>query len=579
MSSYNTTLEVYYCKQSESPGSLHRIAPAPSISISPEIYYANDNIIGYTYTITLRGYANAIRKDIDAGSTDYGLDSTVSHMGTIRDIFNVNGGNLYIKQGSTNILVAKGATIKNIQFSESDNRWVNYSPFSIEIEFNEIDFQGCDNNSAINCNSSIFHQIEQAKNISDKLVDIKQYKIKEFSDKWTIAVDNKIYEEFDNIQNNTFTINYNISATGKNYYINDNLVPAWQQARMFVQDKLYKQVSGLINGSLQIEGNNDSSCTPSKSLDQIHNIDTESPRESGLLASFNTIKDGLPTYDIYNETISCNTSEADGTFSVDYNAIIKKYDSSINPSANAATHTYTKDINTSSDQNIEASITIKGTVQGLARGGFIYYNNDFVLPANGTFITSIDGAETKYGNALNHYTTKIGSNTDLSNSIKDTLNIKKSQLLVNGPDGYPQPSSFTLDHNYQDGQITYSATYERSLNTTLQKGFTNISIVREDPVDMVQEFIIPGRIQGPIIQKLNMKTPRTISVNIDGAFVENKGCDVTNICYQIPYFSIQNFEQLLAENNTWLKTKEDYAVNKLDGSYSISLEYIVRSCI
>jgi hypothetical protein len=158
------------------------------------------------------------------------------------------------------------------------------------------------------------------------------------------------------------------------------------------------------------------------------------------------------------------------------------------------------------------------------------------------------------------------------------MNITKKQLLIKGPDGLPLPSSFTLDHNYNEGSISYTANYEKSLATALEKGFSNISIVRRDPVDIIQEFIIPGRIQGPIIQKLNMKTARTVSVTIEGFSPNNKSCDISDICNSIPYFSITNFQTLLAESNSWVKTKEDYNVNRLDGSYSISLEYMIRSC-
>ena len=552
MPGYDTPLAIYYCKQTETPGSSNRISPAPQISISPEIYYANDNVIGYTYTITLNGYANSLRKDVNAGSVSYGLSPTVNHIGYLREVFNTNGGNLYIKNGNTNLLVAKGATIKNLTFKESENRWVNYSPFSVELEFNELDLKGCDNNSTVACNSSIFHQINNAKIISDKLIDIKNYKIKEFQDKWTFTIDDQIYESFNDIKNNIFRINYTISATGKNYYVNDKLVPAWQQARLFVQDRLYKQVKSLIGGTLEINDSSNSACDANKDLSTIHDTG------NGALEGFNTIRNGSPTYDIYNETIKCDSSESDGTFSVNYSAIIKHYDSSVNPSSNAALHSYTKDINISTDQNVEASINIKGTIQGLTRGGFIYYNNDFTLPQNGTFVTTVDSAETRYSNALNHYTTKVGSNVDLFNSIKDTLNIKKSELLIKGPDGYPIPTSFSLDHNYTEGAISYTAVYTKALANSVDKGFTNISITRDDSVDMIQEFIVPGRVQGPIIQKLNMKTARTVSINIDGANPANKACEITDICNNIPYFSIQNFEQLLTENNSWLKTKEDY---------------------
>jgi hypothetical protein len=578
MPGYTTPLEVYYCKQTESPGPTNKISPSPQISISPEIYYANDSVIGYTYNITLNGYANSLRKDLDAGSTDYGLAPTVDHIGYLREVFNTNGGNLYIKSGSSELLVAKGATIKQIEFKESDNRWVNYSPFTVNIEFNEVDFKGCDETAAIACSSGIFHQINNAKITSDNLIDIKNYKVKEFKDKWTFTIDDNIYDTFNNISNNIFKVNYNISAVGKNFYNNDTLVPAWQQARLFVQDRLYKQVKSLINGHLQINPTNNTACSGELNITQLYNTDTTIPKQSGLFNNFNTIVDGSPTYDIYNETITCSTSESDGSFSVTYEATVKKYNSSINPLANAAIHTYIKDINITTNDNIEASINVKGNIQGLVRGGFIYYNNDFVLPQNGTFITSVDSSETKYSNALNHYNSIVGSSTDLSDSTKNLLNIKKSQLLIKGTDGYPTSSSFALDHNYHEGSISYTAIYTKSLVTALEKGFSNISIVREDPVDMIQEFIVPGRSQGPIIQKLNMQTPRTVSVNIDGASNANKGCEIIDICNSIPYFSIANFEQLLSENNNWLKTKEDYTVNRLDGSYSISLEYIIRSC-
>lgn len=576
MPGYSTELQVFYCKQSETPGSLHRIAPAPQISISPEIYYANDNIIGYTYNVTLSGYANALRKEIDAGSVTTGPAPTIDHMGDIREIFNTNGGNLYIKQGTKELLVAKGATIKSLSFNESDNRWVNYSPFTIEIEFNEIDLKGCDDNPVISCSSSIFHQINNAKIISDNLIDIKTYKIKEFKDKWSFTIDNTIYDSYMNNYNNTFKVSYNLSATGKNYYINDNLVPAWQQARLFVQDRLYKQVYSLINGQLQIDAND--ACSASKNITQIHNIDNTSPRTGGLLSGFNTSKDGMPSYDVYNEVITCETSESDGSFSINYEAIVKKYNPEINESANAALHTFTKNVTIATDQNIEATIAVQGTVQGLVKGGFIYHNNDFILPQNGTLISTSNGNETKYSNALSHYLQKIGSTTDLSNEMKDLLNIKKSQLLLKGTDGYVIPSSFTIDHNYHDGSISYTANYDRTLASIMDKGYANISITRQDPVDVIQEFIVPGRASGPIIQKLNMRTARTVSVNIDGANPSNKVCFIEDICASLPFFSINNFEQLLSENNDWVKTKEDYTVNTLDGSYSIALEYMIRSC-
>lgn len=577
MPGYNAALEIYYCKQSENPGDAHRIAPSPLISINPEIYYANDSIIGYTYNITLSGYANALRKEIDAGSMITGLAPTIDHMGDIRDIFNTNGGNLYIKQNGQNILIAKGATVKSINFNTSDNRWVNYSPFTIELEFNELDFLGCSNNPAILCNNSFFN----ASSLSSNLIDIKKYKIKEFSDKWSFVIDNQIYQN----NNNIFKVTYTLSATGKNYYIEDNLVPAWQQAKMFVQERLFDQVLSLINGILQIVPDNEKACEPTDELSDLYSTDYTPQRSDGLISQGQTLRDGTPKYDIYNEYINCSTSESDGTFSITYNATIKKYNANLNPVENAAIHTYTKNITTNMGSNKNVTINIEGNIQGLTRGGFIYYNNDFSLPKNGTFISTIDSAETRYSNAYNYFNTMVGSSSDLLSDFKNLTNIKPSSLLINTQcteqDNAQvlRPTSFTVDHSYTNGSINYSASYDTSTSSTIGKGYSNISIIRNDPVEIVQEFVIPGRLGGPIIQKLGMKTNRTVSITIEGASPDNKSCicfSELDPCNGLPVFDIPNFEKLLESNGSWVKTKEDYTSNKIDGSYSISLEYLCK---
>jgi len=567
MSGYNPNVIVYYRTEA------NRLAPAPTISISPEIYYSNDNPIGYTYNITLNGYANALRKELNAGSSDYGLEPVLDHMGDIREIFDRNGGDLYITSSGGNKIVAKGATIKSITFNPSDNKWVNYAPYTVELEFNEVDFLGCSGNDPIDCSDSIFHQVANAKNICDNLVNLTSYKIKAFSDKWTFTIDEGIYDNYNNVYNSSFDVSYNISATGKNYYVNGKLIPAYQQAKLFVQQRLRDQIISLINGAVQIEADNMDSCGATKDITEIHDTDTT----GGLASGMNTLRNGSPVFDVYNETISCDTSESDGSFSLNYQALIKRNDPTINPLANSAIHTYTKDITT--DNTSSANISVKGSIRGLVRGGFIYYDfNDFQLPANGSFITAKDGSETRYSNALAHYTSQIEHSTDLLPSLKDKLNIKKSQLLIKGSDGYPPATSFVLDHNYTNGTLSYTANYDRAQTLAKERGYINVSIVRNDPIDMIQEFVVPGRYNGPIIQKLNMKTARTISINIDGATQENKGCSTMyELCSYFPTFNIQGFSSLINEREDLIKTKEEYTSNPIDGSFSIALEYTVKT--
>jgi hypothetical protein len=571
-----SNVKVYYCKQTESPGSTNRISPAPSITINPEIYYSNDNVIGYTYIVTLNGYANALRKDLSESSVDFGVDKTIDHIGYLREVFNFNGGNLYIQKNNTTILVAKGATIQQLSFNESDNRWVNYSPFTIQLAFNEIDLPGCSNNAAIGCNSSIFHAGQSKTVTADNLVDITKYKIKEFSDKWSFTIDNTIYSD---PINSLFKISYTLSATGQNYYVNDNLVPAWQQAKMFVQDRLYDQVKSLVGSILEINPNDsEDGCGPDKTLEDLHTAEGS----DGLLDQFILLNAECettpPNYGIFNETISCDTSESDGTFSITYNATLKNIDPLLSSVENAVIHTTTHNLVVSEGPPNNSTINVQGNIQGLVRGGFIYHNNDFTLPKNGLFISTVDSAETKYSNALSYYNTVVGDTSDLFDSFKEKINVKKSQLSMKGQDGYPKVASFSLDHNYHDGSISYSATYDRQISENLNRGFFNISVVRNDPIEIVQQFIIPGRANGPIIQKLGMKTQGTISINIEGSHPDNINClDLSDVCNSIPVYDIPNLNSLLQDSSSsWIKSKEDYTMNQIDGSFSIALEYMCK---
>jgi len=566
---YDTNIEVYYHRQDEAATSLlDRVAPAPQINISPEIYYANDSVIGYTYNVTLNGYANALRKEIDETNNISSFSGTIDHIGDIRDIFNFNGGNLTIKyQGGNTLLVAKGCTIKNLQFNNSDNKMVNYSQYSVELEFNEIDFIGCDASSAINCAATVFHTPYQSGNsiVSDSLVDMKDYKLKEFSDKWTFTIEDDVYNTYGTENHKSMKVSYTLSATGKNFYVGNLTIPAWQQAKLFVQDRLYTQVDNLINSPLTHSSSSTmSACDASLTPSQINNNSIG----SGILSSFDA------ALGVYNETIDCETSESDGTFSITYNALLKY------GNAYAAQHTFTHNMQYSNDSAPETTINIQGTVQGLTKGGFIKHTTpqDFDLPQNGQFIVSYNNTDTRYKNALNYYNTFIGSTTDLNSTFKNLLGVTGSALAVKNAAAYPSPISFSLDHNYLTGELGYNAVYSSTHERNRQNEFTNISITRKDPTEIFQEFIIPGRLSGPLIQKLNMYNPRTISINIDGVNINNKTCldaisFACNASTSLPILPA-SVAGLLADSGAgWIKTKDNRSVNKTDGSYSVSLEY------
>jgi len=589
-------LNVYYYLFGETYSDSNRIVPAPIININPEIYYANDSVIGYTYNVTLKGYANALRlneRPDDASS--YGLGEVISHMDHIRKIFSANGGKLYVKDSknlNNDILVAKGATIKSISFEPSDNLWINYAPYTIEIEFNEIDLIGClsEANDIVYCNNTFFHIPQSGSQVtssgtlpSSYLVDMKKYKIKEFSDKWSFNLDNEIYTELPSIVNHNFSVSYTVNATGKNFYMDDKLIPSWEMAKLFCQNKLVTQISGLFDKTLSvIYPDNYETHKAIDAPDKIfNNINPDLSVHSGLV-NLET------TYKIYNETMTCNTSESDGSFDLTYNAIFKKYDPLKSDEENSALHNFTKTISHTDDDQQQVTISVQGNVQGLIEGGLISDLNkdDFELPANGTFIGKKTTNKTKYDHANLSFLSYVKHNTedDIKTELKTLLNITNSGLLLtdNGIPrlGQPKPTSFVIDHDYHGGSIGYTATYDSVNSNAFDLGYTNVSITRTFPTDIIQEFIIPGRATGPIIQKLNMRNPGKVSIKVDGMSPKNIANNANiSPCNSIPdYSDILGIENIIAIDShpDYIKTLEEYTKNNIDGSFSISLEYLCR---
>lgn len=591
-------VNVYYYLFGDTANDTNRLVPAPIININPEVYYVNDSVIGYTYNVTLKGYANALRlNERPPDSPSYGLGEVISHMDHIRRIFSANGGNLYVKASnnlSKNILVAKGATIKSITFEPSENLWINYAPYTIELEFNEVDFIGCsvETNDIINCSQSFFHlppsvtgtPIPSGFYPSDYLVNFKKYKIKEFSDRFSFTIDDEIYSELPSIVNHNFSVSYSVNATGKNFYIEDKLIPSWEMAKLFCQNRLVNQISGIFDKTLVVvQPNNYETHKAIDTPDQIfNNINPNLDTHSGLINL-------EQNYKIYNEVISCDTSESDGTFGLTYNAVFKKYDPAKGDAENSALHNFTKTINhEDSDQN-RTTISVQGSVQGLIEGGLISDLNkdDFELPASGTFIGKKTTDKTKYDFAKLAFLSYIHSNTDddLSSALKSQLGITNSGLLLTGPGGVPRagqpkPTSFVVDHNYHNGSIDYSASYDSVNAHSFDLGYTNVSITRTFPTDIIQEFMVPGRAAGPIIQKINARNPGKISIRVEGMSPKNIATSASiSPCNSIPdYSDIAGIEALIAIDShpDYIKTSEEYTKNNIDGSFNISLEYLCR---
>lgn len=569
----------------------YRLVPAPTISISTQIDYANDTIIGHTYNVNINGYATAMRLLTDNPTNEEdnikNLKKVAAHIDIVRKILSRNSSELSILDDDDNILIrCRGGTLRSLDFSESENNWTAYSQYSAQIEFNEI--QVLDEN--ISC-SSVFIDPNA---LSSNLVDIKKYKIRNFTDSWSFTIDDGTYNlvknndmgNLLNIENMRIGVSYSISATGKHYYVDDQVTPSWIHAKNFVQDRIYTVVtnlitSGILNTSRILRQSGSESCSAQDTLNQIHKNNT-----IGILS--NLAGAGSSGYKVYNETISCETSESEGTFSANYSSILKK-NTTAAFAANNVVHTVSKSIGTTYDSNAKknVSISIQGNIEGLFEGGIIRTGGSFTLPNNGTLLIGSTLAS-KFASAES-FISKIISGDDLIQAYKTALGISKEQLELTNNSCVSNnnifPSSFNLTKNYMEGTISYSAEYNSTRACVPSGDVASASITVENSTPVLAEFNIPSGPLGNggvVIQDIGTKTPKKISVSIQGK--STRKCCINNDLTSLLNVSCSGIALpsgiKLPNENEYIVTQKNRQDNLMDGSYTVNLGYTcISGCL
>lgn len=567
---YNPSAKLYFISPGDGgPNENNRIVPAPQISVSQEMIYANDTVIGYTFIVSLNGNCTSLDlRNVQPGVV-YDFDDTLGAINRLKNIISANGATLLVTDGSgTEILKGTGGAIRSINIEQGNNQWVNYAPYSVEIEFNELWFGNCDGIVVKNC-GEIFDGLRD----SPYLLDMKQYRVKSFTDSFSVELsDATMYNSFNLgglvMNNHHFTISYTVQATGKHYFNSSfQLMPAWEQAKRFVQYKLIEQIKNRLTDTfIERAGGG---CAASKDLASIY-----SAGSPGFIGGIDS-----GSFGIYNETISCDASEAEGTFSATYNALVKRKNSGI---SDGALHSFSKSVDTSdSDGKKTTNITVNGNIQGLVETGLLKIPNILELPSSGTILGYNDSStNSRYSKALSGFNS-IATKEDLKQDIKTFFGITNAALGVTGdcvdPNGSPKPASHTISHSYSEGTITYNTSYNTDIACSPSgSNITNISISTEDDVDIIAEFIVPGRAAGPIIQKTGAKTPKKVSVNIDGTItkeccVEFDGSQYDAICSgDVPV--IPGLPPALIAGMKITQNQVNY--NPIDGSFSVSRAYI-----
>lgn len=577
----------------------NRLIPGPSISVSVQPQYSNDTIIGHTYNINLTGSVTALdlrETPEDSNDIKYGIGAIIDHIYKLRKILSQNGNILYIVDttNNTDILKAKGGILRSFNIEDSPNVWNHYVNYSATLEFNSIDFMGY----AEDCGSVFFDSTSFTNNTAG-IIDLNKFKIKSFSDSWSINFDET--ESFNritntevgsanlNINNTSFTVEYTINAVGKHFFIYEDelqppkLLPAWEHAKNFVQYRLYNQATNLINKVLKNTYNNGCSST-----DGLNDILIPGFND-GLLSSL-----GDGSYSVYNEEITCEASESEGSFSATYKAIIKNKISNNFYTADNVKHKINKKITKNTDNKgvITNTISINGTIEGLVEGGLVRIPSPIELPDKGAFLVKKSSSNNKYLNAKsvldkiynpNSYTNGIGNDgkRDLNTGFKDTLGITLSSLnATQASDDErqdpPHPISFNLTHDYDNGIINYAVEYS---NISCSRQYKDITIQTSNPTKIIATFNIPNSNSCPVIQELGTYTAKTVSITIQGVDLSEKGKPTTinlsslvacSACDDVGYFPVS-----LPVNN-YILTEKKLTANPTDGSFTINLGYLCK---
>lgn len=560
---YNPKVRMFYGTIGSSDS---RITPAPVFSLSTELEYSNDTIIGYKYVITLNGQITAIDLADGSSAGEFGIGSIIDHAYRIRKLLSQNGNILTVTDdydAERPMLKAKGGILRSFDVSDSPNNWTHYANYNATIEFQSIDFIGASwkSHTTEDCSSVFLSDATHTKD-NPGILDVSKYKIKSFEDSWSFNFnDNETYERsnigsFD-IDNRGFTIEYSINATGKNAYVYTDedtsevtIVPGWEQAKNFVQYRLYNQVHGLINGVLN--NNKGEPCSPSGSLSSL----TE-PSSPGIFNGFDAL------YSIFNETVNCDISEADGTYSVSYSAIVKKNSTNIVSTTNTK-HRISRSIKTDNNNGSKVTnITVNGSIEGLIPGGLIRGSKPLIrLPDKGSFfihngdINNLKNlSNTKYSNARSLLNTVIvpgAISLDLELSLKSALEIS-----------YTDPISINLTHDHINGTINYNIEYSSNRECGQQQ--TTTTVQTDASVPVVARFDIPNSGSGPFYQSLGTITAQKVTLTVQGS--SNKQCDniLGNVFQPVSRPNI-NLDGLLIDSK--------FTQNLKDGSYTLVKTYI-----
>jgi hypothetical protein len=598
MATYKPKVFMYYGTNNSND---HKISPAPNFSMAINMEYAGDTIVGYTYSISLQGTVTSLDlTDLAYGAT-YNPDTrNQKNIGALSDSIirlrkrlNENGNILYIvdAQTGTVLLKAMGGILRSFTINNSNNNWVNSAPFSAQIDFDAVEI-----NEDEQCSDSLFNAAS-FPSAEGGIVNNTKYKIKSFNDTWSFDFTDTAYNKsaysdtgaFTNLNNVMFDIKYQIEATGKSSYVYSQpetdstakILPAWVQAKNFVQIRLREQVTKLIGSVVKQHA----SCQTGTTLSTV-NVPVSG--DVGILNDLDS------NYVICNENINCESSESEGRFSITYSASVCSTNGHTLLSSPYATHTVNKSITRNNElSRPEIKVSVNGTIQGMMPGGLITNTPQGIsLPDRGeVFLATTPSGLNRYGYAKQILDTfydpsdygagkgKYGK-VDFRQFYKDLFGINATTLgiSVDPNDPYstsaPHPISFNLTTDPTAGTITYSAEYS-SIANRCGKLISNATIDIEEPVKVIANIEFPNG-GCSVVQKLGTYTAKKVNVNVEGWDYNliAKPLTISTALINCPECDGQGYIPDLNLPPGALLTDQQFTSNPITGAFSLSLGYI-----
>lgn len=504
-------LKVYY---KNDPNQICTVRPTPLVQISEAILKTKEGTFGVTYTITLTGTL------LPNEGTPYALDPATNtcfdtFSGPLTDVIGPYGqfdmvptstrnrppkqkvpkpeAAIFSKQRALRALFAQdgqrveitdifddtGATItcypRTVSVDFTEGQYVTRCDFTIVLEADYllrgidpnamfVDYEGTFANSGLRGTDIA---IETLLNNNDTAF------VETYSEDWSIEADDQAGESVDNPI--TYRISHSLTATGKTVYGPDLIgadynyhtsptqklnVPAWEQAKRFVQKRLSNGGSGIAYPNI---------------LGQIG---------SGTVNLVNS-------YGGYNHIRTEQINVTDGTYSVSENWIL---------SSGTSNETYNMSVSTSNSDPF-ISVQIDGSIKGLRSISPTDFGNPAVVAASGAYANALK----KYNQVSN--SGKFGLTSDIYKRANNLVAVELNS----------QPVSTSLAINQYNGEITYSLSFNnRPTNIISGVLAESISVNDTYPGDIFAIIPVLGRATGPILQYIGGRTEykRDVSINL-----------------------------------------------------------------